>query len=525
VCAISTGRADEDRQHLLKQLERRDWQLWALTLGILVALGLFVGLVSLWMWEGSGDAVWSQWVRTILVLGFVGLTLLFCGHVGLQEASVKRLRRELLAEQGRYRALHDEVSELEKVVAHTVSDRARERLKSEFIAAVSHRLRTPLTHIRNSLDRVGQGKAGPLNEEQDRLLAVAARDVDGLTQMIDQILDLSRIESGRVRFDFQTADLGALALAAAQAHRSAARDRGVRLSVDSVDAASAARADAERITQVVGHLVETAIGEASLGGEVRLGVRAVTDETRGEIVGATTFHPSAKEDYVEVFVEGGRGRSEEELRALFDSFLSGVPDPEGAPDRGLALAVARDIVKAHEGVLWAQAGPSGTTLFRFVLPVRGTSVERLESVRLVGDAIERARSRNEPFSLVVLRLVDARAAADPEGSGSQVPLAETAALAQRAIRGSDTLAVHPALAEVHLFLARTGEQGGRIVSGRFRELLAEHRKRRPDPLRGVQVGVGFASFPDDAMTAVEIEELARSAADVPVPATAGAGCG
>gem|GEM_PF-6135600 len=506
----------ERRLQLFRQLERRDWQLWTLTLVVLISLGAFIGVVSLWKLQGTQGGVWDEWVRTILLLGFAALTMLFCAYVGFQQAAIKCLRRQVVAEDLRARALNREVTDLEKVVANVVHDRERERIKSEFISSVSHQLRTPLTNIRNSIDLIRQGKTGAMSEEQERFLGVAVQEVDRLACLVDQLLDLSKLESGRAQFKFKSVDLGRLVRQAVVRLAGSADSGKVDVGVELDPDLPGVRADPERIQQVVDTLLASALDRTPEGGRVRAWVRVVPEEDSELVSERSGFHLSAREDYVEVSIEYTGPKSEdgrlsdEDVRSLFDRF-SAAPDasPDGRADPGLGLAVARDLVKAHEGALWAEARPRGTT-FRLVLPTRGTSSQRLESVRRIGEAIEDARKRNTPFCLLVLRVLEV----DVEAAGGdevhlENALDALAALAQRAIRGSDSIVVHPALGEVHVLLAKTGGQGGRIVGDRTRSLLEAGRRTDQGLLPRCRIGIGYASFPDDAMTAVEIEELAR----------------
>jgi signal transduction histidine kinase len=525
---IDPRRTRDERIRLLRALEKRDSHLWALTLIVLLALGAFVSAVSLWKEHGPAVAGGNEWSRAVFLLGFVGLTLLFCAHVAFQHTLIRRLRRQLLMEDSRQQALDLEVSELESAVANMASDRDRSRVKSEFVSAVSHQLRTPLTNIRNSIDAVLQGRAGDLSGEQGRFLGVAGREVDRLARLIDQLLDLSKMESGRAQFKFESVDMVELAGEAVKGCMAAAENKSIRVTLETGGEVLKARADRERIRQVIDNLLGNAVDFTPEGGAVRVRVEPVADREKQGLAEKARFHPSPREHYVQVSVEdGGAEHPEDDPETDFERFL-GPDDPNAqnaqtaqeTPGNGLSLVVARDVVRAHEGAIWAERRPERGAVFRFVLPTKGTSAERLESVRLIGDAMERARKLNEPFCLVILRVLPLDDVPPQEGEvRAQALLEETAGIGQRSIRGSDTLAVHPSLGEVHLFLARTGEQGGRIVSERAGCMIGQFRSDHPELLECHRIEVGFASFPDDAMSAVEIEEIAREAAEMPVAAS------
>ncbi|HEY0154685.1 MAG TPA: CHASE3 domain-containing protein, partial [Longimicrobium sp.] len=162
-----------------------------------------------------------------------------------------------------------------------------ERLKDEFLSIVSHELRTPLTAIRGSLGLLASGKLGALEERGQRMLSIAAQNTDRLVRLINDLLDIEKIESGTATMERRALDAGSLVRDAAEVMGTMASEAGVRIVVEAEPAP--VFADPDRLVQVVTNLVSNAIKYAPRDSEVRLSVQArdgqavvrVADQGRG----------------------------------------------------------------------------------------------------------------------------------------------------------------------------------------------------------------------------------------------------
>jgi signal transduction histidine kinase len=226
------------------------------------------------------------------------------------------------------------------------------RLKSQFLARMSHELRTPLSAIIGFSDLLLEGTSGDLNREQ----AGDVREIAGagrvLLDVISDILDLSRIEAGRMRLDLRPTALGSLLDEVASALRPIARERAVDLRVEAGGGGPAVLADPLRVRQVLTNLVSNAL-KFTEAGSVTVGQRAVGGE-------------------VEVSVaDTGVGIPEEALQAVFDEFVQ-VDAAGGRPGgSGLGLSIARRIVELHGGTIGVESEVGVGSRFWFRLPVAG----------------------------------------------------------------------------------------------------------------------------------------------------------
>jgi CheY-like chemotaxis protein/two-component sensor histidine kinase len=237
------------------------------------------------------------------------------------------------------------------VVFRDVTQRREvDRMKNEFLSVVSHELRTPLTSIRGSLGLLASGALVTLTPKAERMVSIAVESSDRLTRLINDILDIERIQSGKLPMTLAPQDASALLDATATEMSAFAAGAGVRLVVSGAE--GKVLADADRIVQTLTNLVGNAIKFSPEGGVVRL--EAVASE------GRVTF----------AVHDEGRGIPEEKLLSVFEPFEQvDSSDARQKGGTGLGLAISRGIVERHGGRIWAESGPDGRgTTVRFHLP-------------------------------------------------------------------------------------------------------------------------------------------------------------
>jgi signal transduction histidine kinase len=239
----------------------------------------------------------------------------------------------------------------------TLRDITREtevdRMKSEFIATVSHELRTPMTSIKGALGLVLGGATGPVAEEQRELLTIAQTNVDRLIRLVNDILDLSRIESGRLELRKVPAGINEVVLTAVRELESVRQQRGLHLTTDLAEPLPLAEIDPDRIGQVLVNLLGNAYKFTDPGGQVTVRTRQVAGEIRVQVA------------------DNGPGIPRAQLESIFERFHRA---PSAASRRaggsGLGLAIARAIVEEHGGRIWAESDVGKGAVFTFALPIR-----------------------------------------------------------------------------------------------------------------------------------------------------------
>lgn len=226
------------------------------------------------------------------------------------------------------------------------------RHKSQFLANVSHELRTPLNAIIGSTDNVLDRVAGELNEKQARYLARVQTNAEQLNLLIDDLLDLSAIESGKIDIKAKNVSLASLVIEVAESLKPVAEKKPVELEISSMDGSLTAWADRDRIVQVLNNLIGNAIKFTPPQGKVTVAARR---DGNG---------------WVQVSVaDTGPGIPLEQADKIFDEFYQ-IPQAVRPKIKGmgLGLTIAKKFVEMHGGKIWLQSEPGKGSTFFFVLP-------------------------------------------------------------------------------------------------------------------------------------------------------------
>ena len=225
------------------------------------------------------------------------------------------------------------------------------RLRDEFVAVISHELRTPMTSIIGYLELIGEGDAGPLTGEQRAYLGVVQRSTDRLVELVDELLLVAEAGRGHLALDVDDVDSGGLVTDSVAAGRPAADTRSIILRAEAGDAGTF-RGDRKRLGQMLDNLVSNAIKFTPDGG--RVSVRS----TQGD--GSILFEVT----------DSGAGITSEDREHLFEAFFRSRAAIEAAvPGTGLGLTITKAIVDAHGGSIEVRCPAGGGTTFRVTIPV------------------------------------------------------------------------------------------------------------------------------------------------------------
>ncbi len=226
---------------------------------------------------------------------------------------------------------------------------ALDRLKDEFISTVSHELRTPLTSIRGALGLLSSGILGDLSEKAANLLRIATSNSDRLVRLINDILDLERIQSGRAPITFRAIQLSQVVHQAIDGMQPVADAAGVQLIHDTTQVEIAG--DPDRLLQVMTNLLSNAVKFSPPSSSVSVMMR-----------------PGANGVTLSV-IDQGRGIPADKLESIFGRFQQvDASDSRQKGGSGLGLAICRTIVMQHSGRVWAERNPVRGSTFRVFLP-------------------------------------------------------------------------------------------------------------------------------------------------------------
>ncbi|HXU81647.1 MAG TPA: ATP-binding protein [Polyangia bacterium] len=238
-----------------------------------------------------------------------------------------------------------------------------DELKSNLVATVAHEFRTPLTSLRMALHLCTDQVVGPLTGKQAELLGAAREDCERLQRIVDDLLDLSRIESGRIDLNRRRIAPQTLIDLAIDVHRATAESHGVTLRSETLPGTGEVFADPDRLQLVFSNLLSNAIRYSPRGSEI---VVSAGPET-GEVAGPPD-HQTKAERWVRFEVrDEGPGIPREHQGGLFEKFFR-VPGAEQQGGSGLGLFIARGIVQAHGGRIALESEPGRGATFRFTIP-------------------------------------------------------------------------------------------------------------------------------------------------------------
>ena len=240
-----------------------------------------------------------------------------------------------------------------------------DRMKSEFIATVSHELRTPLTSIRGSLGLITGGAAGPLPEKAARLLSVAYHNTARLTLIINDILDVEKIESGKMSLTMTDQPLAPLLEQAVEENRGYAQNCRVRLEVRGELPDVRVMVDAGRLLQIAANFLSNAAKFSPVGGLVEIGA-----ERRGESV--------------RIFVsDHGPGIPASFQPLIFQRFCQADgSDSRAKGGTGLGLNIAKSLVEQMGGIIGYETSPQSGTTFYVDLPLTAGHAGAIEEERV-----------------------------------------------------------------------------------------------------------------------------------------------
>ena len=322
--------------------------------------------------------VWETWpFRIAVAVAAIGAV---AAVVGARIAALRRRQRELEAlVAARTAALASEKAALQASQRVVEAQAARlaevDRLKTRYFANLSHELRTPLTLLLGPLEDVREGRRGAVSADAQGAIARAERSARGLFELVNQLLDVVKIDAGQLELHRDVYDLAELVRAATAEFAPLVERQALRLVDDVAAGPIAVDVDVRELRKVLGNLLSNAIKFTPKGGEIRVRLRAEA--------GHATLTVS----------DSGIGISPEGQQRIFDRFYVVDGAASGLqPGTGLGLALTREIVELHGGALTVTSAVGEGSAFSVRLPRRAAALHRRDLVA----PVPRDRSRRRP---------------------------------------------------------------------------------------------------------------------------------
>ncbi|MDO8730750.1 MAG: GAF domain-containing sensor histidine kinase [Candidatus Omnitrophota bacterium] len=346
-----------------------------------------------------------------------------------------------------------------------------EKLKDEFVSTVSHELRTPLSITKEGISLVLDRIPGEINPEQEEILTTARGNIDRLARIINDLLDISKLETGRIHLRRERVEIGDLFRQVAGAFEPRASAKGLSLRVSVPEQGVPIYADPDKTMEILTNLVDNAM-KFTDAGQITLSAR-----------------PGGEE--VECAVEDtGTGISAEDLPRVFGKFEQfGRVSGAGARGTGLGLAIVKHLVELHQGTLRVESELKKGTRFVFTLPCY-SPVNVLRG--LVEDRVHEAAIKGSRLSVLRMKF-------PPEKTSGLDDL--EAVFRRRACRPGDQVVQLPG--ELTLVLADCDQEAVFRVRERCERLLRAALSKKGLVGEG-HVHCGEATFPEEAQTAEEL---------------------
>jgi len=258
-------------------------------------------------------------------------------------------------------SIHDitETREVERLKAEIVEREKLDKLKDNFISIVSHEIKTPLTIIKAALSNLEAGVNGALSEKQGEVLGTTLRNVERLNRILRDILDLSRLESGRAVTNIGKVDLRKLLNEVSGGYGNEAKEKGIQLEFQVDPALPAFDSDPDMILQVLNNLLNNAMRYA-----------------KSRVVVKAQYLPKLEDACIEVTVgDDGEGIPADKMHLLFSKFeqINRPMGGSGYKGTGLGLCISKQIIEHLHGKIWAKCEGPGKTEFHFALPLHPTA--------------------------------------------------------------------------------------------------------------------------------------------------------
>jgi signal transduction histidine kinase/GGDEF domain-containing protein len=263
-----------------------------------------------------------------------------------------------------------------RVLRYAVERMRLKQVKDEFVGMVSHELRTPMTSIREVISQTLDGILGETTPEQREFLSMALSDVDRLSLMIDDLLDISKLDAGKMKMKMEMCEMVALVLKIISSFVPQAKARGLEMKGSFSKEKIKAYVDKDRITQVFSNLIGNAVKFTQKG---HIEISLVDSE-----------------DAVECSVsDTGPGITKKDLPQLFDKFQQFGHRVNGEEKgTGLGLAISKGIVESHKGKIWVESQVNVGTKFTFVLP-------KYTGKELIREGLKKAIKEGQPLSVLI----------------------------------------------------------------------------------------------------------------------------
>lgn len=352
-----------------------------------------------------------------------------------------------------------------------------DKLKDDFINTVSHELRTPLSISKEAISLILEKAPGNINDQQTEILQIAKNNIERLARIINGLLDVSKMEAGKVDLKKEEVDLPILIRMIAQAFEPKARDKGVELRVHLPETGIRVYADEDKLNQIFTNLVDNAVKFTPQGT-----IEIAAEEKEKEIICRVR--------------DSGIGIGPLDLPRIFDKFTQfGRKDGPGEKGTGLGLSIVKVLVELHRGRIWAESEPGRGTTVTFSLP-KLSFEERLNEY--ISAMIREAAGRKGYFSVLIFSLANLKEFSQESPRKTELAVREIEDLLRKSLRRSGDSVLYDK-GSFYLILPDTQKKDTPFVLERMRENLGQYIAANEFLKEKTSLEIRILSYPEEAV--------------------------
>ena len=364
-----------------------------------------------------------------------------------------------------------------------------DQLKSDFVSTISHELRTPLTTMKEFTSIISDEIPGKLTKDQREYINIIKGNIDRLARLINNLLDMSKIEAGKIELIRTIVDVADLANSVVSTLRPEAEKKHIEFKTLFHTPLPGIYADADKIVQVFTNLIGNAIKFTPENGQIT--VEIIDRDKEVEYSVADT----------------GVGIASENLDKLFGKFQQfDRTGGAGAKGTGLGLAITKKLLELHQGKIWVTSEPGKGSKFIFTLPKLDWGVIVKEHV---ADGIKYAVDKGAKFSIIFISVSNFEEVFKKLGRKQfDRMLRDLEKVVRKTLKRATDITIRDT-GEIVVLLQEVKKEHAFSVKSRLEDNIKEYIYDKGDLLKGVQVNIGTATFPDEARDEKELIDEAR----------------
>ena len=352
-----------------------------------------------------------------------------------------------------------------------------EKLKDDFINTVSHELRTPLSITKEAISLVLEKAQGDINDQQTEILTIAKNNIERLARIINGLLDVSKIESGKIELRKKDIDLQSLVWEVVRSFEAKAREKGLEWRLNLPERTIVAYADEDKLAQIFTNLIDNAVKFTESG----------FIEIRAE----------EKDRKIECSIrDSGIGMAPDDLPKIFDRFTQfGRKDGPGEKGTGLGLSIVKGLVEIHGGEIRIESSVGEGTEVNFALPLLSFD-ERLQEY--LASTIQEAADRKGVFSLIAFSIREMPGLWNRSPEKTEAAMKDLEQVLRSSLRRrADTVMRHQG--RFYLILPETKKSDAPFVLKRMKENVKRAADAHAFLGDGLTLETEILSYPEDAV--------------------------